>query len=493
MNAIIGVGEMLLEDARDLGHDDQIEPLERILRAAQHLLALINDILDLSKIEAGKMEIHLESFSIGSLIDDVVTTIRPLVEKNANRLHLDCPADLGTMRADPTRVRQALLNLTSNAAKFTQGGLITITATRRRQDDGDWVTVAVADTGIGMTAEQTGKLFQDFMQADVSTSRKYGGTGLGLAISRRFCRLMGGDITVQSVPGHGSTFTISLPTTAEGIPDEGKPSPLMRPTPLASPGRLPLVLVVDDDATVRELMERFLIKEGFSVVTAAGGLEALARARELGPAAVTLDIMMPDLDGWTVLAALKGDPALADIPVVVVTILDEKRRGFALGAAEYMVKPIDRDRLLDLLRTICGRPAGRVLLIEDDEATRAVIHQILTRDGWTIDEADNGRVGLDRLATAVPDVIVLDLMMPEMDGFEFLAELRSRPHGRDVPVLVVTAKDLTEDDRRRLNGGVERVILKRGYGPDELLGELRHALTTSVERRRGGADSERRS
>jgi len=493
MNAIIGVSEMLLEDARDLGHDDQIDPLERILRAAQHLLALINDILDLSKIEAGKMEMHVESFSIGSLIEDVVTTIRPLVEKNGNRLHVECPADLGTMRADPTRVRQALLNLTSNAAKFTEGGLITITATRRRQDDGDWVTVAVADTGIGMTAEQTAKLFQDFMQGDASTSRKYGGTGLGLAISRRFCRLMGGDITVQSAPGHGSTFTISLPATVERAGDEERPSPSMRPTRLASLGRLPLVLVVDDDATVRELMERFLVKEGFSVVTAAGGLEALARARELGPAAVTLDIMMPDLDGWTVLAALKGDPALADIPVVVVTILDEKRRGLALGAAEYMVKPIDRDRLLDLLRTICGRPAGRVLLIEDDEATRGVIRQILTSDGWTIDEADNGRVGLAHLATAVPDVIVLDLMMPEMDGFEFLAELRSRPDGRDIPVLVVTAKDLTGDDRRRLNGGVERVILKRGYGPDELLSELRRALTTSVERRRAGADSERRS
>jgi signal transduction histidine kinase/DNA-binding response OmpR family regulator len=492
MNAIIGIGEMLLEDARELGHDDQTGPLERILRASQHLLALINDILDLSKIEAGKMEIHLESFSIGSLIEDVVTTIRPLVEKNANRLDLECPADLGTMRADPTRVRQALLNLTSNAAKFTEGGLITITAARRRQDNGDWVTVAVADTGIGMTAEQTAKLFQDFTQADASTTRKYGGTGLGLAISRRFCRLMGGDITVQSAPGRGSTFSISLPAAGGQTGDAERPSPVTR-TRQAPPGRLPLVLVVDDDATVRELMERFLVKEGFSVVTAAGGLEALARARDLGPAALTLDIMMPDLDGWTVLAALKGDPALADIPVIVVTILDEKSRGFALGATEYMVKPIDRDRLLTLLRTICGRPAGRLLLIEDDEATRAVIHQILTRDGWTIDEADNGRVGLERLAAAVPDVIVLDLMMSEMDGFEFLAELRSRPDGRDVPVLVITAKDLTEDDRRRLNGGVERVILKRGYGPDELLRELRHALATSVERRQAGADSERRS
>src|SRR5262245_25398491 len=483
MNAIIGVSEMLLEDARDLKHDDQIEPLERILRAGRHLLALINDILDLSKIEAGRMELHLESFSIGSLIEDVVTTIGPLAEKNANRVQLECPADLGSMRADPTRVRQALLNLTSNAAKFTEGGVITITAARRRQDDGDWITVAVADTGIGMTEEQTGRLFQDFMQADASTTRKYGGTGLGLSISRRFCRLMGGDITVESATGRGSTFTISLPATVERAIEETA-SPLMRPPAPASPGPLPLVLVVDDDRTVRELMERFLVKEGFSVITAAGGVEALARARQFGPAAMTLDVMMPDLDGWTVLAALKGDPALADIPVIVVTILDERNRGFALGAAEYMVKPVDRDRLLKLLRTICGRQPGRVLLIEDDEVTRAVIHQILSQDGWTIDQAENGRIGLERLAAAVPDVIVLDLMMPEMDGFEFLAELRSRPDLRDVPVLVVTAKDLTEDDRCRLNGGVERVILKRGSDPDELLSELRRALATSVERRR---------
>ena len=253
-----------------------------------------------------------------------------------------------------------------------------------------------------------------------------------------------------------------------------------------------MVLVVDDDPTVRELMERYLVKEGFSVVTAAGGIEALSRVRELLPAALTLDIMMPDLDGWTVLAALKGDPALADIPVVVVTILDERKRGFALGATEYLVKPVDRERLLGVLRAVCARPTGHALLVEDDADTRAVIHEIMARDGWTIAEAENGRVALERVAAAVPDVIVLDLMMPEMDGFEFLAELRSRADARDVPVLVVTAKDLTEDDRRRLNGGVERVILKRGSGPDELLRELRHALAASLERRRGDTEPERR-
>jgi signal transduction histidine kinase/CheY-like chemotaxis protein len=484
MNAIIGVSELLLEDARDLGKADQIEPLERIFRAGKHLLALINDILDLSKIEAGKMEVRVESFAIGALIEDVATTIRPLVEKNANRLRVECPPDLGSMSADPMRVRQALLNLTSNAAKFTEGGLITVTAARRRQDDGDWITIAVADTGIGMTAEQMGKLFQEFTQADAATTRKYGGTGLGLAISRRFCRLMGGDITVHSVAGQGSTFTITLPANSPTAGEEETRRAAPTATRAAAGGETPVVLVVDDDPTVRDLMERFLTREGFAVVTATGGKEALARARELVPAALTLDIMMPDLDGWTVIAALKGDPALADIPVVIVTILDERNRGFALGAADYLVKPIDRDRLRDVLRRLCGRSPGRVLVIEDDAATRRAALQMLARDGWTIDEAENGRVGLERVAAAVPDVIVLDLMMPEMDGFEFLAELRSRPDGHDLPVLVVTAKDLTDDDRRRLNSGVERVIIKRGAERDELLRELGQALATCVERRR---------
>jgi signal transduction histidine kinase/DNA-binding response OmpR family regulator len=492
MNAIIGVSEMLLEDARELGQADLVEPLERILRAGKHLLTLINDILDLSKIEAGKMDLHLEAFPIVSLVEDVAATIRPLAEKNGNRLTVECPLDIGTMRADPTRVRQALLNLTSNAAKFTQHGVISIVAARGRRDDVDWITVTVADTGIGMTPEQVGKLFQDFTQADASTTRRYGGTGLGLAISRRFCRLMGGDITVTSVSGRGSTFTMSLPAAVElvGAPEVRPARGPSGPPPAAGPA--PTVLVVDDDATVRDVMERFLAREGFAVVTAAGGMEALARARALHPAAITLDVMMPDLDGWTVLAALKGDPALAEIPVILVTILDERTRGFTLGATDYMVKPIDRERLLGLLRTLCARSGGHLLLVEDDELTRAVVNQVLARDGWTVREAPNGLVALERLAEAIPDVIVLDLMMPEMDGFEFLVELRSRPEGRDIPVLVVTAKDLTEDERRQLNGGVERIIMKHGHASDELLRELGRALAACLGRRRTGPGAETR-
>jgi signal transduction histidine kinase/CheY-like chemotaxis protein len=487
MNAIIGVTEMLLEDAKALGQEDQIEPHERILRAGKHLLALINDILDLSKIEAGKMELHLESFAVTPLVEEVVTTIRPLAEKNGNRLVLECPADLGTMRADVTRVRQALLNLASNASKFTERGLITVAVARRREEGGDWVTFAVSDTGIGMTGDQMARLFEEFTQADASTTRKYGGTGLGLAISRRFCRMMGGDITVESAPGAGSTFTIRLPAEVKAAEDrEPRRTPLTvsdtrRPAPSVRAPRT--VLVIDDDSTVRELMERFLVKEGFPVVTAANGVEGLRRAREVRPAAITLDVLMPDLDGWTVLAALKGDPKLADIPVIFVTILDEKTKGYSLGATDYLVKPVDRERLVQVLKRICGDlPSRRLLLVEDDETTRTVIRYALERDGWAITQAENGRVALACLAETRPDAILLDLMMPEMDGFEFLAELRRHATWRDIPVLVLTAMDLTDEDRCRLNGEVERVIQKGAYGRDELLREVGRLLAASIER-----------
>jgi signal transduction histidine kinase/DNA-binding response OmpR family regulator len=477
LNAIIGVSEMLLEDARDLNQAEQIEPLERVLRAGRHLLTLINDVLDLSKIEAGRMDLHLESFAIAPLIDEVAGTVRTIAEANGNTLQVDCAADVGTMHADATRVRQALLNLASNAAKFTENGRVTIGAARAA---GDVVVFRVSDTGIGMTPDQTARLFQDFTQADASTTRKYGGTGLGLAISRRFCRMMGGDITVDSTPGQGSTFTITLPLAV----DVGSGEEARRDAPAAAPPRSPVrrtrsVLVIDDDPIVRDVVGRYLERQGFDVLMAADGIEGLARAREHRPAAITLDIMMPGLDGWTVLAALKGDPDLANIPVVLVTIVDEKQRGYALGVVEHLVKPVDRDRLAAVLRRWCGRP-GHVLLVEDDADVRAMMRQSLTSGSWTVTEAENGRVALARMQQQRPDAIVLDLVMPEMDGFDFLSALRARDEWRAVPVLVVTARDLTDADRRRLNGGVERIIQKGGHAGDDLLHEVAEALLACV-------------
>jgi signal transduction histidine kinase/DNA-binding response OmpR family regulator len=484
LNAIIGVTEMLQEDARDLKRDDELEPLERVLRAARHLLALINDILDLSKIEAGKMDLHLERFPVALLIEDVVKTIEPMATKNGNRISVQHPDTIGTIYADQMRIRQALMNLVSNASKFTSNGRIIVSAKKTSEDSDERILLAVEDTGIGMTPKQLEKLFQEFSQADSSTTRKYGGTGLGLAISRRFCQMMGGDISVESEVGRGSKFTIELPiqVAEDNQPAELAPAPVELAQPRTAASEIPLILVVDDDQTVRDVVCRYLEREGFAVALAHGGREGLRLARELNPAAITLDVSMPDLDGWTVLAAIKGDPSLAHIPVILMTILDEKNRGFSLGATEYLVKPVDRDTLVRVVRQISGAMGGHILVVDDDKVGRHGMKVALESIGWRISEADDGQDALNQLGQSRPDAILLDLMMPEMDGFEFLEEMRGHVSWRDIPVIVVTARELSDEDRDRLNGGVERVIQKTGR--DEMLREVRSVLARCVEHRR---------
>jgi len=485
LNAIIGVTEMLREDAEDLGRGDEIEPLDRVLGAARHLLALINDILDLSKVEAGRMELHLETFAVGPVVDEAVNTVATLAAKNGNTIEVRQRSAVDSMYSDPMRFRQALLNLVSNANKFTSNGTITIDVGLRQDEGGDWVEIAVTDTGIGMSEEQIGKLFQDFSQADSSTSRKYGGTGLGLAISRRFCQMLGGDIGVTSRPGEGSTFTVRLPRSA-AAPERAAPGQeRVIAARLTAAGQKPLVLMVDDDATMREVTGRFLERAGFAVVGANGGKEGLRLARELHPSAITLDVMMPDLDGWTVLAALKGDPALADIPVVLMSIMDEKQRGYALGAVDYMVKPVDRGRLTGLLRQLCKGSARRVLLVDDDPFLRRELRQALEQDGWQPEEAENGRVALARLEQSAFDAVLLDLVMPEMNGFELLVEMRARKQWREIPVLVITARDLTAQDRRQLDLDARQVLRK---GPrDETLHDVLQALAQCTRPQEAGA------
>jgi CheY-like chemotaxis protein len=486
LNAIIGYGEMLLEEAEDLGQAGFIPDLQKIHAAAKHLLALINDILDLSKIEAGKMDLYYETFDIAPMIQDVVATITPLVGKNANDLEVRCADDLGSMRADLTKVRQTLFNLLSNACKFTEHGTITLEVIREAADGGGWITFRVRDTGIGMTVEQMEKLFQEFSQADASTTRRYGGTGLGLAISRKFCQLMGGDVTVESTVGHGSTFIVRLP--AEGRAPKAVPAPRVEVSAAGAtlPAGVPIVLLIDDDAAMRDLTQRFLGKEGFRVMTAANGEEGLRLAKAQKPAVIALDVLMPGMDGWAVMTALKDDPDLADIPVIMLTIVDDKDMGYALGAADYLTKPIDWERLPDILRKYQqARPQSPVLVVDDDPALREMMRRTLEGGGWAVIEAANGREALERLIEQRPELILLDLLMPEMDGFQFLEEVRKREEWRSIPIVVVTAKDLTAEDHQRLSASVARVLQKGLHSREEMMREVRDLVAARVQGIRG--------
>jgi len=357
LNAIIGYSEMLEEDAQASGQKEFVSDLQKIRFSGKHLLGLINDVLDLSKVEAGKMKLFLETFDVANLVEEVVATATPLVEKNGNRLEVRCAADVGQIREDVTKVRQVLLNLLSNASKFTEKGTVSLEVAREADVTGSWVVFRLRDTGIGMTPEQTAKLFQAFTQADGSTMRKYGGTGLGLALSRKFCVMMGGDINVESTPGKGSTFTVRLPGDIENYDGEATSIRLRLPgrrreEPRAAGVPSPdgkILLVIDEDPAVRQLMERLASREGYRLVAAASGEEGLKLAREKRPSLITLEVVMPGIDGWTVLKALKSDPQLSDIPVVMVSISDDRDRGLAMGAADYFVKPVDRDRLAEIL------------------------------------------------------------------------------------------------------------------------------------------------
>jgi adenylate cyclase len=474
LNAIIGLTDMLVGNAARFGTEKALEPLRRVHRAGTHLLGLINQVLDLSKIEAGKLELNLESVKIGPLVEEVAGTTRPLAEQNKNRLTVEYPDDIPSIETDPMRLRQVLLNLLSNACKFTKSGDISLRVKSTIHDGRRFAEFAVVDTGIGMTADQMARLFEEFSQAEATTARQYGGTGLGLAISRRLCQMMGGDVTVASQPGKGSTFTVRLPLAAshgeEASPLEAVEAAAVQPGDEC-------VLVIDDDPTARDLISDHLRHAGFAVITAAGGREGLERAREYRPIAVTLDVVMPDMDGWAVLAALRGDPELADIPVIMATIVDEQRHGMTLGAAGYLTKPIDREKLVDLMRKfrVHAGPT-RVLVVDDDAAQRERIGAWLEPQQWLLTQAENGRVALERLRESVPDVILLDLMMPEMDGFQVVAEMQKHPAWRRIPVIVVTARDLTSEDRARLNSGIETILTKESFSPESLVDRVRQAV-----------------
>jgi len=479
MNAIIGYSEMLIEDADDMGAAEAIPDLSRIHTAGKHLLSLINDILDLSKIEAGRTVLYREDIDIAQLLQDVKDTVRPLTEANDNTLLVETSEDVPRFYGDLTKVRQILFNLLSNAFKFTKQGTVRLTVDCEGEDAARRLVFRVLDTGIGMTPEQASQIFQAFRQADDSTTREYGGTGLGLTITSKFVEMMGGTIEVESEPGKGTKFIIRLPFVDK--PSEDMPS-TRRSMTMAAVG-LP-VLIIDDDPVVRDILGATLIKAGFSVEHATSGDEGIQKARELKPVAITLDVMMPGMDGWAVLSSLKNDPELRDIPVVVVTIVDDRDLGFALGASEFLTKPIDRQRLVQVIRNYQSDESCTVLVVEDNAETRLLLRRSFDKHGWTTIEAENGEEGLSKIAERVPDVVVLDLMMPRMNGFQFLDAIRSDPRTKQLPVIVVTAKELTDTEKLQLQGQVDQVLTK-GDSRDELLAYV----CELVDRAAGGADS----
>lgn len=347
----------------------------------------------------------------------------------------------------------------------------------------DWIQFSVSDTGIGMAPDQMEKLFQPFVQGDASTSRKFGGTGLGMTITHRFCQMMGGEISAVSDLGSGTTFTIRLPAQVTVQPPAA--APLSEPPEPMVPEGSSTVLVIEDDPATRDLLKRFLSKDGFRVQTVSEGEEGLRLARELQPDVITLDVMMSGLDGWAVLTELKADPALADIPVVMLTFVDNKNLGYALGASEYLTKPIQRKRLLAVLEKYRRHPQpGPVLVVEDDADTREILQRLLEKEGCQVITAENGRVALKRLAESRPMLILLDLMMPEMDGFQFVDHVRQHENWRTIPIVVVTAKDLTKADRIRLNGYVLEIIRKNACPRDELLAEVSALVKSCLKKSR---------
>ncbi|MBV8567620.1 MAG: response regulator [Methylobacteriaceae bacterium] len=473
LNAIIGYSEILQEDATDADEPGFIPDLKKIEEAGRHLLELINDILDLSKIEAGKMDIVLEDVPLGPLIGEVRAIIAPLVARNENALEVHLPAALGAMRTDRTKLKQSLLNLLSNASKFTSGGRIVLAVERLEIDGRPVVRFEVSDTGIGMTDEQLGRLFQAFTQVAASATKKYGGTGLGLAITRHFCQMLGGDITVTSRPGAGSTFVIVLPDRTIVL---GEPAAPDVPRVSGQADSDVTVLVVDDDPAAHDVMRSILGREGYRLVHARSGEEALTLARELRPDAVTLDVMMPKIDGWAVLAALKADSELCDIPVVMATMFPDLRIARSLGATDVLTKPIDRVRLTALLRRLL-REDGPVLLVEDDEATRDMIRRTVEQMGLAVAEAINGRLALDWLGEhPAPAIVLLDLMMPEMDGFQFLDAFRRNEPWRDIPVIVITAKQLSADERDRLASQAQKIVIKGASARSDLVAAIAAAI-----------------
>ena len=468
LNAIIGYSEMLIEDAED-ENEDFIPDLDKINSSGKHLLGLINDILDLSKVESGKMELFIEEFDLEKILNEVVSTITPLVERNENTINLSIDTKTKSISADVTKIRQILLNLLSNATKFTKEGDINILVNDKPDDDSILV-IKVSDSGIGMTAEQVEKVFKPFTQADEKTTRKFGGTGLGLTITKMFTEMMGGEISLKSIPNKGTSFTVSIP---KKVIDPKIVKEEIDEITNQNDSNSFSVLVIDDDPNAQDLMKKFLLKENYRVLQATSGPSGLDLAAKHLPDLITLDVMMPEMDGWEVLTALQNNETTKNIPVIMLTMTNERDIGYSLGATDYLTKPVDWNNLSKILKKHeIETGSESILIVEDDEITRDMLKKSLETNNFKVNIAKNGKEALERVNKAKPALILLDLMMPEMDGFEFAEKLREKKEWLDIPVVVITAKDLSKEDHNRLKGNVEAIMQKGSYSKDELLSEV---------------------
>lgn len=495
LNAIIGYSEILIEDMNNTGNDHSVADIKKIHNAGKHLLSLINDILDLSKIEAGKMGLNLEYFRVDTMLKEAIDTILPLAVKNNTRVENAKTQDLGVMLSDVTKIRQIIFNLLSNAIKFTENGTVTIQPSREKIDGKEHFKLIVRDTGIGMSHEEVTKLFQEFFQAENDVVKKWSGTGLGLVISQRFAQMMGGEIKVDSELGKGTTFIVTIPVNTAKIrfqdsPDGFTVGPKIDPRLVRFSGdpsitekrrTISRVLVIDDDPNVRDLMERYLSREGFEVRSVGNGQEGIDVIQEFKPDVITLDVLMPVMDGWSVLTELKKRPETSDIPVIMLSMMDELDMSFALGAADYLMKPIQKDVLVKtVLRHLRDNENGRVLVVDDQEENRRLIVQVLHRHGIGTYEAENGIEAIKVMEKHMPNLILLDLMMPEMDGFRFSEEVKKRVDWKDVPIVVLTARDLSDEDLKRLSGNVEKVFERKTLNLEDFLIEIQSVVTRTV-------------
>lgn len=482
LNAIIGYSEMLIEDMSDDGLFDVVSDLERIHISGTHLLEMINDILDVSKIEVGRVSLFVESFDVREMLEDVVVSFERITQRTQNAIALSFGNGVGQMKADQGKVRRVMTNLVDNALKFTEGGKVAVSVTTAVVEDATWLKFNVSDSGIGMADSQLETLFEAFAQADMSHTRQYGGSGLGLTISQHFCQLMGGYMEVVSELGSGSTFTVWLPAEVDAGPSGGDTAVVQSQAMWQNRKQ---VLVIDDDPTARQLLQRYFEEEGYSVILAETGLQGLAKAKALRPSLITLDIQLPDISGWEVLEIIKASEALASIPIMLVSITEDKKRGYELGADGYFKKPITRAQLHQHLEKLKARLEAQyqdqlILVIEDDKDTRDLFTRMLERRGCTVQQASNGREGLDRIDNTKPDLIVLDLMLPEMDGFAFLDAMQENEATSRIPVIVVTGRRLEPPEIEYLQQHTRCILAKGQYNQETLLGAIRHQVELSV-------------